>query len=40
MIRQTLSARAEEIAQKAGGKKVEFRVSVEGGKPKIKAVMR
>ncbi len=40
MIRQTLSARAEEIAQKAGGKKVEFRVSVEGGKPKVKAVMR
>ncbi len=40
MIRETLSARADEIAKKAGGKKVEFRVSVEGGKPKVKAVTR
>ncbi len=40
LIRETLASRAEEIAKKSGGKKVEFRVSVEGGKPKIKAVMR
>ncbi len=40
LIRQTLASRAEEIAKRSGGKKVEFRVSVEGGKPKIKAVMR
>ena len=39
-IRQTLSERAGEIAKKSGAKKVEFRVSVEGGKPKVKAVMR
>jgi len=40
LIRQTLSDRADDIAKKAGGKKVEFRVSVENGKPKVKAVMR
>lgn len=39
-IRQTLSERAGEIVKKSGAKKVEFRVSVEGGKPKVKAVMR
>lgn len=39
-IRETLSERAGEIAKKSGAKKVEFRVSVEGGKPKVKAVMR
>jgi len=39
-IRQTLSKRAGEIAKKSGAKKVEFRVSVEDGKPKVKAVMR
>lgn len=39
-IRQTLSDRADEIAKKSGAKKVEFRVSVEDGKPKVKAVMR
>lgn len=39
-IRQTLSERAGEIAKKSGAKRVEFRVSVEGGKPKVKAVMR
>lgn len=40
LIRQTLTNRADEIAKKAGGKKVEFRVSVEDGKPKVKAVTR
>lgn len=40
LIRQTLSDRADEIAKKSGARKIEFRVSVEGGKPKIKAVMR
>lgn len=39
-IRQMLSERAGEIAKKSGAKKVEFRVTVEGGKPKVKAVMR
>lgn len=39
-IRQTLSERAGEIARKSGAKRVEFRVSVEDGKPKVKAVMR
>ncbi len=39
LIRQTLADRAEEIAKKSGAKKIEFRVSVESGKPKIKAVM-
>lgn len=39
-IRDTLLARAQEIAAKSGGKKVEFRVSVEEGKPKVKAVLR
>jgi hypothetical protein len=38
--RVALQARAREIAGKAGGRKVEFRVSVEEGKPKIKAVVR
>lgn len=40
VIRQTLSDRAGEIAKKSGAKRVEFRVSVEDGKPKVKAVMR
>jgi len=39
-LRDTLYARALEISSSAGGKKVEFRVSVEEGKPKIKAVLR
>ena len=39
-LRDTLYARALEISSSAGGKKVEFRVSVEDGKPKIKAVVR
>jgi hypothetical protein len=39
-IRETLRARALEISASAGGKRVEFVVSVEGGKPKVKAVVR
>ncbi len=39
-LRDTLYARAREISASAGGKKVEFRVSVEEGKPKVKAVLR
>jgi len=39
-IRDTLYARALEISASAGGKKVEFLVSVEEGKPKVKAVLR
>jgi len=39
-LRDTLYARAKEISASAGGKKVEFVVSVEEGKPKVKAVLR
>ncbi len=39
-LRDSLYARALEISSSAGGKKVEFRVTVEEGKPKIKAVLR
>jgi len=39
-LRDTLYARAVEISAAGGGKKVEFVVSIEGGKPKVKAVMR
>jgi hypothetical protein len=39
-IRETLYARALEISASGGGKKVEFVVSVEEGKPKVKAVLR
>ena len=39
-LRDSLYARALEISASAGGKKVEFLVSVEGGKPKVKAVLR
>jgi hypothetical protein len=35
-----LYARALEISASGGGKKVEFVVSVEEGKPKVKAVLR
>jgi hypothetical protein len=38
-LRETLYARALEISAGGGGKKVEFVVSVEGGKPKVKAVL-
>ncbi|HSE14230.1 MAG TPA: MXAN_5187 C-terminal domain-containing protein [Candidatus Deferrimicrobium sp.] len=39
-LRETLYARAVEISASAGGKKVEFLVSIDGGKPKVKAVLR
>jgi hypothetical protein len=39
-LRETLYARAVEISSAGGGKKVEFVVSVEEGKPKVKAVLR
>ena len=39
-LRETLYARAMEISAAGGGKKVEFLVSVEEGKPKVKAVLR
>jgi hypothetical protein len=38
-LRDTLQARAAEISATAGGKKVEFHVSVEDGKPKVKATL-
>lgn len=38
--RETLLARAREIASKSGARNVEFRISVEEGKPKVKAVVR
>jgi hypothetical protein len=38
--REALLARAREIAGKSGAGKVEFRISVEEGKPKIKALVR
>lgn len=39
-LRDKLYARALEISASAGGKKVEFLVSVKEGKPKVKAVLR
>lgn len=36
-LRRMLIDRAREIAGKSGGRKVEFRVSVENGKPKVRA---
>jgi hypothetical protein len=39
-LRETLYTRALEISASGGGKKVEFVVSIEGGKPKVKAVLR
>mgnify|MGYP001180827653 FL=1 len=39
-LRDMLYARALEISASAGGRKVEFIVSVEEGKPKVKAVLR
>jgi len=39
-LREMLYARAMEISSSAGGKTVEFRVTVEEGKPKVKAVLR
>lgn len=39
-VRETLEARARELSGRSGGKRVEFRVTIEGGKPKIKAVLK
>ena len=39
-LRERLVSRAREISANSGGKDVEFRVSVENGKPKIKATLR
>lgn len=39
-LRRMLTERAREIAGKTGGKKVTFRVTVEDGKPKVKAGAR
>ena len=36
-LRSALESRAKELSASAGGKKVEFHVTVEGGKPKVKA---
>lgn len=39
-LREMLKARAAEIAEKSGARRVEFRVTIEEGKPKIKAGTR
>jgi hypothetical protein len=38
--REALLARAREIAEKSGGRHVEFQIRIEEGKPKVKAVVR
>lgn len=38
-IRKTLADRAKELAEQSGKRTVEYRVTVEGGKPKIKAAL-
>ena len=38
--REALLVRAREIAEKSGGRKVEFQVRIEEGKPKVKALVR
>lgn len=38
-LRETLQSRAKEISSSSGGRKVEFLVSVEEGKPKVKATL-
>jgi hypothetical protein len=38
-LRETLASRAREISASSGGKRVEFHVSVEEGKPKVKATL-
>lgn len=40
LARETLLTRAREIAGNSGSRRVEFRVSVEEGKPKVKALVR
>jgi hypothetical protein len=39
-LREILKTRAAEIAEKSGARRIEFRVTIEGGKPKIKAGTR
>ncbi len=39
-LREALQARAREISDSSGGKTVEFRVSIEDGKPKVKATLK
>jgi hypothetical protein len=39
-MKEALMARARDIAARAGGKKIEFRIAVEDGKPKIRAVLK
>jgi hypothetical protein len=39
-LKEALLSRARDIASRADGKKVEFRISVEDGKPKIRAVIK
>ena len=39
-MRQALLARARDIAAKGGGMKVEFRIAVEEGRPKIRAILK
>ena len=39
-LREMLRSRASEIAEQSGARRVEFRVTIEGGKPKVKAGLR
>lgn len=39
-LRSMLTARAAELAKRSGDRQVEFRVTIEGGKPKVKAGFR
>jgi hypothetical protein len=39
-LREMLRSRAAEIAGKSGARRVEFRVTIEGGKPKVKAGLK
>lgn len=39
-LREMLRSRAAEIAEKSGARRVEFRVTIEEGKPKVKAGLR
>jgi hypothetical protein len=39
-LREMLKVRAAELAERSGARKVEFRVTIEGGKPKVKAGFR
>jgi hypothetical protein len=39
-LREMLRSRASEIAVRSGARRVEFRVTIEGGKPKVKAGLR